>query len=140
MKKSIILIAILICTFVVPIISFANDIMETKSGLKYEELVTGSGNKATPQKIATIHITVWKDDNGTKGEQLYTTRNNDASPLSFKVGTKRVADGLSLGVTGMREGGKRRLYVPPELNPQVTSGKFPGKANLIYEVELLEIR
>jgi len=139
MKKLITLIVILICTFVISMISFASDIIETRSGLKYEELVIGSGKKATPQKIATIHITVWADDNGLKGEQLYTTRQNDISPLSFKLGTKRVADGLNLGVTGMREGGKRRLYVPPDLNPQVNSGEFPGKANLIYEVELLEI-
>ena len=140
MKKSIILIVILTCTFVIPMISFANDIMETKNGLKYEELVIGSGDKATPRKIATVHITVWEDDNGLKGEQLFTTRQDDVSPLSFKLGTKRVADGLNLGVTGMREGGIRRLYVPPGLNPQVTSGKFPGKATLIYEVELVKIK
>ena len=140
MKKSILLIVIIMCTFVISMISSANDIIETKSGLKYEELEIGSGNKAAPQKIATIHITVWKNDNGSKGEKLYTTSQGDTSTISFKVGTRKVADGLNQGVIGMREGGKRRLYVPPELNPQKASGEFPGKASLIYEVELIKIK
>lgn len=140
MKKSIILIVILTCTFVISMISSANDIIETKSGLKYEELAIGSGNKAAPQKIATVHISVWKDVNGSKGEQLYPTSYEDTSAISFKLGTKKVTDGLNQGVIGMREGGKRRLYVPPDLNPKIASGRFPGKVSLIYEVELLKIK
>jgi len=140
MKKSIIPVAVLLYTCAFFLVAYAGDIIETKSGLKYEELVIGNGNKATPQKIATINITIWKNTNGFKGEQLYTTTRDEASAISFKLGTKRVADGLNQGVIGMREGGKRKLIVPANLNPKMTSGKFPGNADLIYEVELLKVR
>jgi FKBP-type peptidyl-prolyl cis-trans isomerase FkpA len=118
---------------------FAQGIVETKSGLAYEDLVVGQGKKATPGKIASVHIKVWTNEDGSKGSQLFDSHNEN-TPLSFQVGTKKIADGLNLGVNGMKEGGKRRLIVPPELNPDTASGKFPGNANLIYEVELLEVK
>ena len=65
---------------------------------------------------------------------------NGFTPISFKLGTKSFADSLNIGVNGMRVGGKRRLYVPPDLNPKTTTGQFPGNASLIFEVELLEVQ
>ena len=118
---------------------FAQGIVETKSGLAYEDLVIGQGKKATPGKIASIHLKVWTNENGSKGSELFSSYDEN-TPLSFKIGTKKITDGLNLGVNGMEEGGKRRLYVPPKLNPKTSSGKFPGNANLIYEVELLELK
>ena len=112
--------------------------VETKSGLKYEDLVLGNGKRAVPGKVATIHLAIWINENGLKGNLLYDSYRENA-PLSFKLGTKKVADGLNLGVNGMEVGGKRRLYVPPELNPKIESGSFPENASLIFEVELLEI-
>jgi FKBP-type peptidyl-prolyl cis-trans isomerase len=40
----------------------------------------------------------------------------------------------------MKVGGKRRLHVPSELNPKIASGPFPANANLIFEVELLDVK
>jgi FKBP-type peptidyl-prolyl cis-trans isomerase FkpA len=140
MKKSYALISALITILAFAMSALANNLIETKSGLIYEELVIGNGIKATPQKIATVQLTIWESYNGQKGEQIYTSYQKDVSPLSFKLGTKKVSDGLNIGVVGMRVGGKRRLYVPSHLNPESTSGKFPGKADLIYEVELVDIK
>lgn len=119
-------------------VTFAAGIVETQRGLKYEELISGEGKKAVPGKIATIHFTMWENASGVKGAQLYDSYRENA-PLSFKIGTKKVADGLNLGVNGMKEGGRRRLYVPSHLNPKLASGPFPANANLIFEVELLKI-
>ena len=77
--------------------------------------------------------------NGSKGSQFFNSYDEN-TPVSFKIGTKKINDGLNLGVNGTEEGGKRRLYVPSELNPKTASGKIPANANLIYDVELLEIK
>ena len=139
MKKSFITDILIVLVIIFSGTVFAQGIVETKSGLAYEDLVIGQGKKATPGKIASVHIKVWTNENGSKGSELFDSHDEN-TPLSFKVGTKKIADGLNLGVNGMDEGGIRRLYVPPELNPKTPSGEFPGNANLIYEVELLEVK
>ena len=139
MKKSFITDILIVLVIIFSGTVFAQGIVETKSGLAYEDLVIGQGKKATPGKIASVHIKVWTNENGSKGSELFDSHDEN-TPLSFKVGTKKIADGLNLGVNGMDEGGIRRLYVPPELNPKTASGEFPGNANLIYEVELLEVK
>ena len=101
-------------------------------------LFLGDGKRAVPGKVATIHFVIWENDGGLKGTQLYDSYSENL-PLSFKLGTKKVANGFNIGINGMNVGGKRRLYVPPELNPKIESGPFPANANLIFEVELLKI-
>jgi FKBP-type peptidyl-prolyl cis-trans isomerase len=121
-------------------VSFAEHTIKTERGVEYEDLIVGDGMRAVPGKIATIHFVMWSDNNGVKGEQIYDSYKDSENPLSFKVGTKKIADGLNIGVTGMKVGGKRRLHVPSELNPKVDSGPFPANANLIFEVELLNLK
>jgi FKBP-type peptidyl-prolyl cis-trans isomerase len=138
MKKINIQSIIFVILIAIPAFAFAGNIVETPSGLKYEDLTLGDGKRAVPGKVATIHFTMWENDGGLKGTQLYDSYSENV-PLSFKLGTKKVADGLNLGVNGMKVGGKRILYVPPELNPKKASGPFPANADLIFEVELLKI-
>ena len=121
-------------------ISHGEGIIETKSGLKYEDILIGDGLRAVPGKVATIHLIMWKDMNGIKGERLIDSYQGDSNSITFKLGTQKITDGLNMGVTGMRVGGKRRLYVPFNLSPKTKSGPFPGNTDLIFEVELIEIK
>ena len=139
MKKIFSLFSVFVLVLANSTASFAGRIVKTDSGVEYEDLIVGHGTRAVPGKIATIHLIMWSDDNGVKGDQIYDSYKDSENPLSFKVGTKKMADGLNIGVTGMKVGGKRRLHVPSNLNPKVTSGPFPANANLIFEVELLKI-
>ena len=70
MEKTVTLIVLMLTLCVFAIGTLADNIVETKSGLKYEDLVIGSGAKATPQKIATVHLIIWMNENGQKGERF----------------------------------------------------------------------
>lgn len=120
--------------------ALASGIVTAKSGLKYMDIVAGNGVEAVLDKLVTVHLVMWIDSNGEKGEKLFDSYESGSRPVSFKLGTKRFPEGLSIGIKGMRVGGKRWLYIPADLNPKTTSGSFPGNANLIYEVELLDVK
>jgi len=67
---------------------------------------------------------------------------NCKSPFTFRIGAGDVIKGLDEGVAGMREGGKRRLVIPPGLGlgKQGGGGVIPPNATLTYEIELLSVR
>jgi FKBP-type peptidyl-prolyl cis-trans isomerase FkpA len=112
-----------------------------ESGLKYEELVVGSGPEAEVGKIAVIHLNAWLDDNGPKGAEFIDSKDR-GKPVAFKIGTSHVMKAWNEGVAGMRVGGKRRLMVPSHLGygPEGAGEQVPPNADLIIEVELLEVR
>lgn len=61
-------------------------------------------------------------------------------PFQCVIGTGRVIKGWDLGLMGMRVGGRRRLWVPAPLGyGERTVGSIPANANLIFEIELLEV-
>jgi FKBP-type peptidyl-prolyl cis-trans isomerase len=109
----------------------------TPSGLRYTDLRLGQGQEATAGKIAEVHYTGWLED----GKKFDSTE-SCPRPLTFRIGAGDVIKGLDEGIAGMREGGKRRLVIPPELGfgKQGGGGVIPPNATLTYEVELLSVR
>ena len=56
------------------------------------------------------------------------------------IGTGRVIKGWDQGLMGMQVGGKRKLLVPAHLAyGERQMGDIPPHANLIFEIELLEV-
>lgn len=109
----------------------------TPSGLRYTDLKPGQGQEAEAGKIVEIHYTGWLED----GKKFDSTE-GDHPPLTFRIGAGDVIKGLDEGVSGMREGGKRKLIIPPDLGfgKQGGGGVIPPNATLVYEVELLSVR
>ena len=108
-----------------------------ENGLKYEDLVVGEGKEATGRgQTAIVHYTGWLED-GTKFDS--SVDRND--PFSFPIQCSYVIKGWDEGVVGMKEGGKRKLIVPPEMGYGAAGagGVIPPNATLIFEVELLEL-
>ncbi|MDJ0805315.1 MAG: FKBP-type peptidyl-prolyl cis-trans isomerase [Gammaproteobacteria bacterium] len=108
----------------------------TDTGLKYEDLVTGDGEEATPGQRVSVHYTGWLTD-GSKFDSS-VDRNE---PFSFVLGQGRVIRGWDEGVQGMKVGGKRKLTIPPQLGYGAAGagGVIPPNATLVFDVELLAI-
>ncbi len=63
-------------------------------------------------------------------------------PLIFRMGSKDLVKGFSLGMQGMHPGGKRRVYLPAALaygDRGKPAGQIPPGQDLIFEIELLSV-
>ncbi|MFA5033988.1 MAG: FKBP-type peptidyl-prolyl cis-trans isomerase [bacterium] len=112
-------------------------VITMKSGLKCRDIKIGKGKVAKRGSRITVHYTGWLLD-GTKFDSSKDRR----SPFTFVVGAGQVIKGWEQGVIGMKEGGKRKLMIPPELGyGEKGAGSFiPPNSELIFDVELLKVK
>ena len=109
----------------------------TPSGLKYTDLVVGTGPSPRPGQTAVVNYTGTLTD-GTKFDSSY----DHGQPFSFVVGAGNVIRGWDEGILTMKVGGKRHLVIPPSLGYGQLGQppKIPGNATLIFDVELLDVK
>jgi uncharacterized damage-inducible protein DinB len=104
--------------------------------LRYIDIKLGEGSSAGPGKRYTVHYTGWLRD-GTK----FDSSVDRSEPIEFVQGRRQVIAGWEAGFEGMRAGGKRRLFIPYQLAyGEKGSGPIPPKAELIFDVELLDVK
>ena len=109
---------------------------ETESGLKYYDMVVGTGEMpAGPEAQVEVHYTGWLND-GTK----FDSSVDRGETITF--GLNRVIPGWTEGVGSMKVGGKRKLIIPAHIGygeRGTPGGPIPPNATLIFDVELLSI-
>lgn len=104
--------------------------------LRYIEVKVGTGAAARPGQEYTVHYTGWLRD-GVK----FDSSVDAGKPLKFVQGRRQVIAGWEMGFEGMKVGGKRRLFLPYALAyGENGRGKIPPKAELVFDVELLDAK
>lgn len=106
----------------------------TDSGLLYEVLVEGEGDKPAASDTVEVHYQGTLID-GT----VFDSSIERGTPAKFPV--NRVISGWTEALQMMKVGGKWRLHIPAELayGAQSPSPKIPANSVLVFEVELLSI-
>jgi FKBP-type peptidyl-prolyl cis-trans isomerase FkpA len=106
------------------------------------DTVAGTGKEATAGVTAVVNYTGWIYEPGAQsqhGAQFDSSVGRD--PFSFTLGAGQVIPGWDEGVKGMKVGGKRTLIVPASMGYGAGgAGPIPPNANLIFDVELLDVR
>ena len=115
----------------------AGQVVTTESGLRYIDLVAGTGRQAELGDTATVHYTGWLAD-GRKFDSSVDRK----EPFSFRVGAGQVIKGWDEGVGTMKVGGKRKLTIPPQLGygARGAGNVISPNATLTFDVELLGLR
>ncbi len=104
--------------------------------LLIQDTKIGNGKEAARGTNVTVHYT-GKLTNG----KIFDSSLDRGEPFRFDLGAGQVIQGWEKGIVGMKEGGKRKLTIPPNLgygNRQV--GPIPANSTLIFDVELLRVK
>ncbi len=105
--------------------------------LQIKDLGIGEGKETSKGALCFAHYEGFLDD-GTK----FDSSHDRGKPFQFVFGTGRVIKGWDLGLVGMKEGGKRELYVPSHLayGDRQIGALLRPHSNLKFIIELLEVR
>jgi peptidylprolyl isomerase len=140
--------------------------LQTAFSLRYQDIVIGTGADAAAHKMYSVHYTGWLASTGRKFDSSYDhpgppltdkdgkmvrdekgqVQPGPPQPISFIQGTGRAIPGFDEGFTGMKVGGKRRLFIPWQMaygelgreGPDAAHPGIPPKTDLIFDVELLD--
>jgi FKBP-type peptidyl-prolyl cis-trans isomerase FklB len=108
-------------------------VTETVSGLQYEVITMGTGEKPAAEQTVKVHYTGTLLD-GTK----FDSSVDRGEPAEF--GVNQVIPGWQEAIQLMPVGSKFKFYIPFELAyGEAGTGPIPPYSTLIFEVELLEI-
>ncbi|MGI9098184.1 MAG: FKBP-type peptidyl-prolyl cis-trans isomerase [Solirubrobacteraceae bacterium] len=104
--------------------------------LAADDVVVGEGAAAKPGDQVTVHYVGVSFSNGTQFDSSW----DRGAPFDFPLGAGRVIKGWDFGVTGMREGGRRTLVIPPELGYGARGmGPIAPNETLVFVVDLVKV-
>jgi peptidylprolyl isomerase len=133
--------------------------------LRYEDIKVGTGVDGEPGKVWHLKYTGWRAADGVKFDSWDEhpqpvmgkdgkpemgpdgkPKMGDPQPAPFIQGVGRVIPGFDYGLSGMKIGGKRRIFIPWQLAYGIHSipdrpdhPGIPPKSDLIFDVELVDV-
>jgi peptidylprolyl isomerase len=133
--------------------------------LRYEDIKVGTGAEGESGKLWRLKYTGWRAADGVQFDSWDAHKQpvmgpdgkpqlgpdgkpkmGDPQPIAFPQGVGRTIPGFDYGLTGMRIGGKRRLFIPWQMAygtrnipDRPDQPGIPAKSDLIFDVELVEV-
>ena len=105
-------------------------------GLVYKDFVEGTGAVPVDGQEVTFEYVAYNENGGTI-DSTY----RKGQPASTRLGINGMIPGFEEGLKGMREGGRRRVVVPPELGPPTGPATFfSAKQWEVFDIELVKIK
>lgn len=126
----------LISILLLYLLSISNVLFSQSSELEITDLKIGTGRVAKKGFTVKVHYTGWLYTTKKKFDSSYDRKD----PFEFQLGRGNVIPGWDRGIVGMREGGRRKLVIPPILAyGENGNSSIPPNSTLVFEVELLQV-
>lgn len=107
-----------------------------------QDVTVGTGKEAVPGSIVSV-LYVGRLEDGTVFD---SSEANGNQPVRFQLGAEGLIPGFQIGVNGMKEGGERRIAIPPEFaygtqDVKDAAGKtiIPANSTIIFDVRLIKV-
>lgn len=127
-KQKYVLVLFLSFFLLLPLLSSDKDLI-------IQDIKIGNGQVAYSGSNVTVHY-VGRLKNGTK----FDSSRDRKKPFEFNLGAREVIRGWDKGIVGMKEGGIRKLTIPPDMAyGDKATGSIPANSTLIFEVELIKV-
>lgn len=111
--------------------------VKTTSGLIYQDLILGEGPVAQAGDTVSVIYSGYLPDG-----QTFDSNVESGETFTFVLGSGTVIPGWDEGITGMKVGGARMLFIPPELAVGAMDPfmAIPENSTLTYSITLKEIK
>jgi len=105
--------------------------------LQKEDVVKGKGTIAKDGDNVTVQYVGVNWSNGAEFDASW----NRGEPFTFTLGAQQVIPGWDEGVAGMKEGGRRKLVIPPDMGygQQGSPPTIPPNETLVFVVDLEKV-
>ena len=109
--------------------SFSNEVQILSESI-------GSGLEVKNHSKLSVHYIGKLEDN-----TVFDSSYDRGQFFNFQIGVRQVILGWETGLLGMKEGGKRTIFIPYQLAYGETGAGslIPPKSNLIFEIEVIKV-
>jgi len=98
--------------------------------------IIGKGSEVQNHSKVSVHYIGKLEDN-----TIFDSSYDRGQLFDFQIGVRQVILGWETGLLGMKEGGKRTIFIPYELayGESGAGSLIPPKSNLIFEIEVIKV-
>ena len=98
--------------------------------------IIGNGLEVKNHSKVSVHYIGKLEDN-----TVFDNSYDRGQLFDFQIGVRQVILGWETGLLGMKEGGKRTIFIPYELayGESGAGSLIPPKSNLIFEIEVIKV-
>lgn len=120
----------------------AENTATTSQQVAGQDVTVGTGKEAKPGSLVSV-LYVGRLQDGTVFD---SSEKNGNQPLKFQLGAEGLIPGFQIGINGMKEGGERRIAIPPEFaygaqEIKDPAGKvvIPTNSTIVFDIKLIKV-